>query len=277
MLGKLLKHEFKVTSRYFIPMYITVGVMTVLLKLSFLFSGDSIFMSLGESTFMSIIQGLLIAVYVLAIAGTCVLAIFFLIRRFYTNMFGDSGYLMHTLPVTGGQLLNSKLICAFLWMLSLIPVGLLSFFVLFAGTDTFGDIRFMWSLLTEHFYILRISGFSVGWTLVEVIVYVLLTLLCSLLCYYLAITLGQHFMGERRLLGAILFYFLLSIISSAINSVLTNLVERGIQISMASSYTGILLRAVNMGIAMGIVTDLIMIIASYLIIRYLLDKRLNLY
>lgn len=276
MLGKLLKHEYKVTARYFVPMYVVVGIMTVLLKLSFLFSGDSAYTTMESNPFLDIVQGLLIAVYVLVVLGTGILSVFFLVKRFYTNMYGDDGYLMHTLPVTGTQLLNSKLICSFTWILSLIPVGLLSFLILFAGTDTFSAISYFWGTLTEQFYTLNISGFSIGITIAESILYFLLSILAGLLSYYLAIALGQHFLGEHRLMGAILFYFLLSIVASAISSVLNTITEGSLSL-LSVSLSSFMLQAMNLALALNIVTNLILIVAYYLVLRYLLNQKLNLY
>lgn len=276
MLGKLLKHEYKVTARYFVPMYVVVGIITVLLKLSFLFSGDSAFTAMESNPFLDIVQGLLIAVYVLVILGTGILSVFFLVKRFYTNMYGDDGYLMHTLPVTGTQLLNSKLICSFTWLLSLIPVGLLSFLILFVGTDTFSAISYFWGTLTEQFYTLNISGFSICITIAESILYFLLSILAGLLSYYLAIALGQHFLGEHRLTGAILFYFLLSIVASAISSVLNTITEGSLSL-LSVSVSVFMLQVMNLALAMNIVTNLILIVAYYLILRYLLNQKLNIY
>lgn len=276
MLGKLLKHEYKVTARYFLPMYAAVGITTLLLKLSFFFSEDSVLTSVESNPFLDILQGLLIAAYVLVILGTSILSVFFLVKRFYTNMYGDDGYLMHTLPVTGSQLLNSKLICSFTWLLSLIPVGLLSFLILFAGTDTFSMISYVWGTLTEQVYTLTISGFSICITIAELILYFLLSILSGLLSYYLAIALGQHFLGEHRLMGTILFYFLLSIIASAVSSV-SNTITGGSISLLSVSLTGFMLKAINLSLAMNIVTNLILIVAYYLVLRYLLNQKLNLY
>ncbi len=277
MLGKLLKHEFKVTSRYFIPMYLAIAVTTVLLKLSLLFSEDSIFMSIETNTFIDIIQGLLIMVYVLVIGGTLFLSMFLLIRRFYVNVFGDEGYLMHTLPVTGGQILNSKLICAFLWLLSLIPIGLLSFFVLFAGTDIFSDAVYYGPVLMDELAVLNTSGFSIGLIITEAVLAFLLSILCSLLTYYLCIALGQHFMGNHRLLGAVIAYFVLSIFSSMISSIYSATLELTFENAYRIAVPVDIYRMFIVILGMAIIITLIQAIVYYLITRYLLTKKLNLY
>ena len=81
MLGKLIHHEFKTTSRLFLPMYICLGVITLLLKLSltFSFGGDSIFAS-DSSTLLSIVNMLLIMVYVIVLIGIILLTYFMVIH-----------------------------------------------------------------------------------------------------------------------------------------------------------------------------------------------------
>jgi len=277
MLGKLLKHEFKVTSRWFFPMFLVIAVITVLLKISMILSEGSIFLSLGISTMMSIIEGLFIALYVIILIGTSILALFLLIKRFYSNMFGNEGYLTHTLPVTGTQLLNSKLICSFTWIMSLIPIWIISFLILFAGTDIFSEAGYYTSAITEEIHILNVSGFSIGLIVLELVLLAILSTISALLDYYLSITLGQHYLGEHRLLGAILFYFILSVVSSTISSVFTTVLENvllsnAVFLTMADAFkliTGIF------GYAL-IVTS-IQTIVYYMLTRYFLTKKLNLH
>ena len=277
MLGKLLKHEFKVTSRWFLPMFLVIAVITALLKVSMILSEGSIFLSLGISTMMSIIEGLFIALYVIILIGTSILALFLLIKRFYSNMFGNEGYLTHTLPVTGTQLLNSKLICSFTWIMSLIPIWIISFLILFAGTDIFSEAGYYTSAITEEIHILNVSGFSIGLIVLELVLLAILSTISALLGYYLSITLGQHYLGEHRLLGAILFYFILSVVSSTISSVFTTVLENvllsnAVFLTMADAFkliTGIF--------GYALIVTIIQTIVYYVLTRHFLTKKLNLH
>ena len=278
MLGKLLKHEFKVTSRYFFPMFLALAAATLLLKLSLIFSEDSIFLSLEMMSLIHFIQGLFVLAYVLVVLGICFLSVFLLVRRFYVNMFGDEGYLTHTLPVTGGQLLNCKLICSLTWIFSLLPAGLLSFFILFAGTDFFAEAGFILNSFSEELFILQTSGFHVGLIIFELIIGAVITVVCSLLSYYLAITLGQHFMGNHRLAGSVLFYFVLSIISSAISSVFTAVLEFSLNSWYSVTVTpDMVQRLLLLVLGAAILISIIQGLVYYFLTRYLLTKKLNLY
>ena len=273
MLGKLLKHEFKVTSRYFLPILLVIAVVTGLLKATMLLSEGSIFMSMEISMIMSVIQGLFVALYVIVLAGTSILALFLLLKRFYSNMFGDEGYLTHTLPVTGTQLLNSKLICSFTWTMILIPVWIISFLILFAGTDFFYVIQYYIDMFTEEIAILNTSGFSIGFIGLELIFMAIIGVIGAILSYYLSITLGQHFLGNHRLLGAILFYFVLSVISSVYTTLLENVFYTDLMAgSMARTF-----QMITILFAISILISLIQCIVYYLLTRHFLTKKLNLH
>ena len=276
MLGKLLKHEFKATSRYFIPIFIIIAVITALLKFSMILSEGSIFISMEISMIISIMQGLFIAVYVIVLVGTSILALFLLLKRFYSNMFGDEGYLTHTIPVTGTQLLNSKLICSFTWILLLIPIWILSFLILFAGTDFFTEMGYYTAAFSEELSILSTSGFSIGLIVAELVIMAIAGLIGMILSYYLSITLGQHFLGNHRLLGAILFYFVLSVISSTISSVYTTVIENFIYSDLAAINAADAFRMITVIFATAIIISLIQTVVYYLLTRYFLTKKLNL-
>ena len=219
MLGKLLKQELKTTSRYFVPMYVSFLVVTLLLKLSFFFTGGSETLIINNTSVVAdFFQGLMIFLYVIVLIGVNILTYFFIIKRFYSNLFGDEGYLMFTLPVSTGQLLGSKLISALIWLLIMVPMNLLSFVLLFVGTDAYHSFAYYASYFTEELHILSISGYHIGLLVFEIIVIALLSLLCSLLMFYFSIALAQHFFSEHRLLGSIGCYFVLSMIESMIES-----------------------------------------------------------
>ena len=57
-------------------------------------------------------SGVAMLVYVAILIALFVIALIFIIQRFYLGLLGDEGYLMFTLPVRPWQLIASKAICA---------------------------------------------------------------------------------------------------------------------------------------------------------------------
>lgn len=274
MLGKLIGHEFKLTARYFIPMYICLGVVTLLLKLSWFFTIDNDVIFMGSTdTFLNLVNVILITIYIIVLVAIFLLTDFIILRRFYTNMFSDEGYLMFTLPVTTKQLINSKLIVAFIWQFLMIPATLLSFFILFINTDILREIPYVWTSVMKEIHILNISGFKIWLLLAELALVFLTELLVVTLMCYLSMTIGQHLLTEHRLLGSVLAFLAIYTVESLISS-LISLLTGSLTIDIISVQEFV--RYFGMVLPMGIALNIVYIIIYYVIVHYLLDKKLNL-
>ena len=149
MLKKLLKYEFKATARTYGGMYLA------LLAASVLFGGSVWRWNGTNSDAYSTLVGLLSLVYTAVIIGTVVVTIMTIVQRFYRNLLGREGYLMHTLPVTETQLVTSKLISSTVWSLCSILAACLSFGILavlmMADMDLLEQLPLMWSSIREIF------------------------------------------------------------------------------------------------------------------------------
>lgn len=117
MLGKLLKYEFKATSRTFLPMYIALLLVAVINRC---FRAGDIETAFGIS--MALIVGLFIALGVVTFVV--------IIQRFNKNLLEDEGYLMFTLPVKVPELIFSKLLISFFWNLLSGVVAFITFLIL---------------------------------------------------------------------------------------------------------------------------------------------------
>ena len=89
MLKKLLKYEFRATARTYGGMYLA------LLAASVLFGGSLWRWNSTNSDTYSALVGLLSLVYTGVIIGTVVVTIMTIVQRFYRNLLGREGYLMH--------------------------------------------------------------------------------------------------------------------------------------------------------------------------------------
>ena len=111
MLGKLLKHEFRATGRIMLP------VLGVLVILTLLFNLSVRFIETTDSTLLRVLFILIIIAFVAGIIAAEIIALVLMINRFYKNLLGEEGYLMHTLPVNVHELVWSKIIVSFVWFL----------------------------------------------------------------------------------------------------------------------------------------------------------------
>lgn len=104
MLGKLLKYEIKHSARYVSIIYACAGAVTVLMLIAML----------AKMTWLSVIGSLVL--YFVGIAAVF-MTLVSVIRNFYDTLYSRQGYLTFTLPVKSSQLLFSKVVVSFFWII----------------------------------------------------------------------------------------------------------------------------------------------------------------
>ena len=196
MLKKLLKYEFRATARTYGGMYLA------LLAASVLFGGNS-----TNSDAYSALVGLLSLVYTGVIIGTVVVTIMTIVQRFYRNLLGREGYLMHTLPVTETQLVTSKLISSTVWSLCSILAACLSFGILavlmMADMDLLEQLPLMWSGIREAFARCNME-FWEALAFSGVVSFV--RMVSAIACIYAACMVGHQFKNHPALAGILSFF-----------------------------------------------------------------------
>ncbi|HHV50803.1 MAG TPA: hypothetical protein GXX54_03765 [Clostridiales bacterium] len=105
MLGKLLKYEMKAGAR--------------MIPISYLATAAVFLVGLIARS-LKIHQVTTATTILLFFAGIpcIIITLIYVIMRFHKGMFGNEGYLTQTLPVGKGQLLLSKLISSYIWMVA---------------------------------------------------------------------------------------------------------------------------------------------------------------
>lgn len=151
MLKQLLKYEFKATKSLYFGLYLALALLSVVLGVTFRQEH-----ALAHSTSFQNLEVILMIVYVSVIPAIAVLCFVNTIQRFYQNLLGREGYLMHTLPVTETQLILSKLITSMVWVLCSGLVGIVCITVMVAvgvfDPETFGMVDWeswkqLWGML----------------------------------------------------------------------------------------------------------------------------------
>lgn len=191
MLKKLLKYEFKATARTYGGMYLA------LLAASVLFGGSVRRWNGTNSDAYSTLVGLLSLVYTAVIIGTVVVTIMTIVQRFYRNLLGREGYLMHTLPVTETQLVTSKLISSTVWSLCSILAACLSFGILavlmMSDMDLLEQLPLMWSAIREIFARCNMEFWGA-------------LAFSAIACIYAACMVGHQFKNHPALAGILSFF-----------------------------------------------------------------------
>ncbi|AGF54646.1 hypothetical protein B0P06_001278 [Clostridium saccharoperbutylacetonicum] len=266
MLGKLMKYEIKATGRTLIPLYIALLVLATIIKF---FIGTGLSEKLEGWGALPFI--LSIFAYGCTMAAVVIVTLFIIIQRFYKNLLGDEGYLMNTLPVSTTTNIASKLSIAVFWNIIGGLVAILSIIIMAFNPTVFGDF---FSEISKAFSEISAEiGVHVFAFIVEFIVLALLSMSSSIAMIYSSISIG-HLFSKHRILLSFCAFIALSIISGIITQLL----------GTAASYTNLstLLHnihspyPVHMMLLLGILYNLLFLIAYFIIPNYILKNKLNL-
>lgn len=208
MLSKLLKHEIKATARLLLPLYLVLVVLTIM---------DRIALGFDFQSALAIIPGFITFAYIISLIAIAVVSFVIIILRFYRNLMTDEGYLMFTLPVKSTQLINSKLIVAFVLTVASLVIIILSLLGVLATPDRMYLLRegmntFLMEMRTEF------GLANTTLVLVEFAFLLVFGMLNGILMIYASIAIGQLFHGHR-VLGSFAAYIGISTLLQIIVSV----------------------------------------------------------
>lgn len=195
MLGNLIKHEFKATSRILVPLYIVLICISIINR--FLFQSG-----INEGIF-AFFTGFLMITQILLIVAILITTVLFMVIRFYKNLLSDEGYLMFTLPVNTHQLIISKLLVTIIWIFVSIIAILSSLYIVFA---TSGSIGLIIREIQRAFAELKASfGGNSVLLIIDLILMLLLSAVTNMLMIYSSIAIGQLF-SKHRIVASFVSY-----------------------------------------------------------------------
>jgi len=185
MLAKLLKYEFKATSRTFIPLYIVLLVFAVINRI---ITPEKILISSNSFIIKDILAVVGITLYIGLILAVVVVTLIIMIQRFYKNLLGNEGYLMFTLPVQSWKLIASKVITSLTWSVLSFFITITSLVIVIGPKNIVSGIRDMLAFIQK-------SMGGAGFVILPI--YGLLAVVSSILTVFTAIALGQLFSRHR--------------------------------------------------------------------------------
>lgn len=194
MFGKLLKHELKHTARYHFAIILVSVIATVFMGVSLIFESEAL-MS------MAMFPLILVA------AAVVIVSLVSIIKNFYETIFSRQGYLTMTLPVKGSQLLISKVLISFFWIIVSYIAAFLPFvFVLLHFKKQLDADNMTDQLVQEIMSYLPSTG-----SIVLVVIFFVVTSLISILSYvsyvYFSVTIANtRLLGKHpKLFGGLIF------------------------------------------------------------------------
>lgn len=214
MLKKLLKYEWKDTSRLLLPINLAIILITLI-------GCAMLSTSIFDSDMGFLLAAPLLVLYVLSIITFSCTTLVYLYVRFYKNLYTAEGYLMHTLPVTPAQLFHSKLIVGYFWfflnsLLTTLSTSALgaALGIHEAAADVPGDMQdsFLDSFLLasgqnpETFSFADLFGYPLPVFLLLLLAMLLISSFSSVMMGYVSVLLGQR-MERNKLAASVAIYF----------------------------------------------------------------------
>ncbi|MDR3305154.1 MAG: hypothetical protein LBS85_03855 [Clostridiales Family XIII bacterium] len=196
MLSKLIKLEFKATARTFFFVYAALIIITAVNLL--IFPWDSL-----SDPVPNILQGIVMFLYIVAVIAAGFVTAALVITRFFRNMLGDEGYLMHTLPAAAEQLILAKFITSIVWSVCTGALVALSILAFGLRTGVMSQIRATldsWQTL----------GYSVGSWEIGMIGLVFVSAAAGILLIYAAMAIGPNLL-KNKVGGSILAFIILAV------------------------------------------------------------------
>lgn len=268
MLRKLMKHEFRATARIMGPLFLIVLVLALAANLSLRFLMDS------DAFLPNLLGGLLMAAFVIGMAALAIMSIVLMVNRFRTNLMGDEGYVTFTLPVSGHQIVWSKIIVSTVWFIVTGIVEAIALLVCFFDLDVmrrvFSSDFFRQAIQVLH-QLVKEYGLNVPAIAIELIVLCLLS--CAVLCleFYAAMAVGHSFANHKGALS-VLFFFVFQFAIQFISGLLFNADE--FEHMFSAGMDGMVAFHQMMAVIIGI--ELAIGAVYYVITTLTLKKRLNL-
>ncbi len=212
MLGKLIKNEFRQTSKSLIAVYAAAGISILIMLLSYV----------TNVTWIGVTGSFaLVVIGVAAIAMTFIMVI----NNFARSLYGNQGYLSFTLPVKCSNLLFSKFIVSFVWIIVGYIVAFCTILIVVFYTrsksegmldtifDMVNQLQVIGDLPTAKLVVEYMAIMGVG---------SIITVVAFISFIYFAITLAntRKFQSKPLVFG-IMFFFVVYFINKVVSTFLT--------------------------------------------------------
>lgn len=219
MFGKLLKHEFRATRRIVPFIWLAVLVMASINLIS------------GQIGIKWLSNTSMVLLVLLAIAQV-VITYAVVITRYYRSLYTDEGYLTHTLPARAGNILGSKVLTSYVWiMLSIVAAAVVFLVVLFffaRANDSsisvlYNDIKSIIGFETQDVVIALILG----------IIFVSYSILLQLAQFFFAMSFGSLARFQKLSIAApIICYLVLNFILEMLMMFAMAFIPLGLEIQL---------------------------------------------
>ena len=292
MLSKLIKHEWKSTSKMGIVTLLTlagmtlVGTLGIALPVNYFIQNYSMpgsrVMSDQESmytVFATLTVMMSFMLIYLTFLGVAWGMIIYHSVRFFKTMYSEEGYLTHTLPVTPAQLLVSKTLVAGMWYF-LVELGIILSVCILVGALLFSlsdsnmagmlrEFGYMWDTIEKD----AAFGLTAAHMIILVVMALLVTPFSMMMTIFGSLTVGQLSRKYKAFMG-ILVYIGVMFVTAILSSIFRTIFMISAAVVGSEELEGFFLIFGNYD--MTILLSAGMAVGFYFISHYILKSKLNL-
>lgn len=259
-----MKYEWKATWKLLVPLNLFIVVMSlfayITVQMSFFDSDNELIIVTGAFVLLT---------YVASMFIIAVVTMIYLIYRFYTSVYGDEGYLLHTLPVDKHHIIIAKAVVSALWIIiNIVLIYLSVLFLLSTQREAMRTIAdgfaFYMDVMDDYD---KVTGFSVIMTLVASFFGMIARILKMTAC----ISLGQ-LSSNHKVLSAFGFYYAIYFVQR-IFTLIYYVCMRLVAEASDYEYAG---RLFSSSWEFTLITSLIYSVIFYFLTWYVMEKKLNL-
>lgn len=209
---KFIKYEIKGTYKFIMGILAVIIIASSIIQLNILkgiqgFDNPGSFASNGFLAFMFILS-------IFVIFGAFITAFFYIVGSFKKELYENRGYLTFTLPLTGNQILGSKLLVAVMWNTIMGLVAIL-YNIILAMILFKGDLK----IIFQEFFTVIDIGF------ITTIANGILSAMLTLILVYFSISLSKVSIRNKKIGG---MWFIIFLIISGITGYITTRVGSAI-------------------------------------------------
>ena len=270
MLRKLMKYDMRAISKSVSPLFAASGIVSIVCCVMLYFTYG--FSEEAESIFSALaVTGSFYIIGIMTIAALWAVTAFIGISRYYKSLFTDEGYLNMVLPVKTSVLFGAKLLSTFIWvLLATITTGVCAFVAVYLPT-VLHDPEMISTAAEDMRWLLGFGDGVVGLAFAARIIELIggaFSFVCNIFVIVTAITLGSVAMRKHRLMGCIMFCFLINLAVEIVTSFASFII--GIAFGEESLVAADFASAV-----FGIVLYIAVCVSAYFVNVYVLSKKFN--
>ena len=267
MLSKLIKHEFRATSRIMWPVFLGMLALTALMRFSqLLLNGGHI------PWLLQLIGVLLVIGFMMGLGALAFVPLVLSAVRWRDHVLKDEGYLTLTLPVSLHQLLISKLIVSAVWYAAAFIVGLLSLLIAASGWSTFQYVPDFFNDVFTAFFGMEASLRSHALLIVfELFCNFVFAVSAAELVVYAAYSIGYSFNKRKELWTVILILVFFQLAQFTAIAMIGLFIHTWISLDANTLPTGI-----ELLLLWGMLGELLFCAIGYAVTWYFTTKKLNL-